>query len=336
MSELVQQLVDAQVDWWVERVSGDAYTHWVQDECQAFYLWAETQPMATLMPDDVLHRVLLRFVQQWPDSEQLLALMQTTLNVWIDALQEADTVYADILDEARFIAWLQHAAEQHEWRQHLLREVLGSGVYRQFITDMLYDGIRSYLLEENALAAKVPGVASIMKVGRWGLNKMPQFEQYAESTIKAYLDSNLQRTLRLSEDIVNRMLAPESLARIGRDVWREYSNYRLGQPIQGLQPSAVSETVAMAWQQWLSARQHRVVDVLVRAAVTAWQQQCDEQTVGAWLQGLGLKADVLALWWVDLTRPGLQQMIDDGYLQTRIRQQALAFYRSDAVEALLS
>ena len=65
-------------------------------------------------------------------------------------------------------------------------------------SDIVYQALSDYLVNENPLAKKVPGVSSLMKMGK-GLMESTGGNAAIESALKSYLHKNTQKIVDISE-----------------------------------------------------------------------------------------------------------------------------------------
>jgi len=133
--------------------------------------------------------------------------------------------------------------------------LVSSSIYTNQISSALYTGIKEYVLTENVLAQKVPGLASLIKLGTFAVNKtMKPLEAVVEKTIKAYIEANLGSTIRRSESSISEHFDEANIVELGDDVWASLAATRVPAYTQLIDGKDTADVVAIGRDFWLHFR----------------------------------------------------------------------------------
>ena len=325
-----------------------AHTEFLLARCSVQELPATLQTEITLLiahlsqrklHELVDHAQVLRLLQQellqrQPAPglrNQLKASIQRLLHNPILNQTEIGMILGDEDAERVMNTLLKH----EDLRKDIVHSLLASPVYSDVLSDLLYHSIKDYLLEENVLTKKVPGMASLMKIGKGMVERMGNLEESFEKTIKQYIRKNIRASVELSEQLIDKAFQGPRLREALRDALGQLRQQKIaliGQHIQSHDIEEGEEILNSLWNRW---RETPTASAVLEDLVQHWFELHTDQTLGQLLAELDF--DIL-----DFSReleaaasPVISLLRDNGYLQSRIESHLQPFYASDAVHALL-
>ena len=95
------------------------------------------------------------------------------------------TSLEELLNAREYDRIVDHVIELEDLRRQIVRAVLQNPSVVQLISDLIYHGVKSYLVDENALTKKVPGMSSLMKMGKGVMERMGSLDAALENTLKS-------------------------------------------------------------------------------------------------------------------------------------------------------
>ncbi len=213
-SSLINALRDAHKTHLTQQLQ--APEHWQAMMSQASALLTDV-PLGKLVDADSLCQVVDAWLQDALSAQGLQQVVtDVTLAVW-DAAERDDATLGELLREEHFEAILEQALQLQTLREKAVHAAMNHPLVSEMVSEMLYTGIKNFLLEENALA-KLPGVSSVMKMGRKSV--VGKAMGGMEESIRTYLQKNIRVTLKTGEQWLNKQLTNERIEQLARDGYR--------------------------------------------------------------------------------------------------------------------
>lgn len=210
--ELAEALQQAHVEHACQRLCAEDYWHDLLDQGAAIIA---DKPLGTLVDGEVLAQVVDDWLAHVATVEGLQPVIESVAHALLNHARQDPVTFGELLDEAQFEALLEQLLRLRSLRERTIHAVLNHPLISQMVSEMLYTGIKNFLLEENALA-KLPGVSSMMKLGRKSVGRAMGG---LEEPIRSYLRQNIRATLKTGEQWLNRELSNDRIAELARDAY---------------------------------------------------------------------------------------------------------------------
>lgn len=335
-AELLTQLCERHVAYTMAQLQPENLLGHLKAELAQGYLWLDAITLSELVDRQLIKDIGIRLLQNSPYTSQLHEMLVKGILEAVNAEANSGTTLTDIVPKSEFDAMVSHLAQFEKLRMDVIKAVLASPLYSRLISDVLYHGIKDYVMSDNMIAKKVPGVSSLMKMGAKTVNKaMPNIEAAAESTLKRYIESNINRTLTLSEKILNNSLDADNIKKVADHFWTAVADKEFAEAARYVKEEDVDRGVEMARNLWQEIRKTEYLQNLVAFVVDHVFDEYGGRKVKENLEALGFdEAYVLG----ELSQavpnmvgnPSVQQ-----FIAARVRSQLEAFYQSqDALSVM--
>lgn len=330
------QLRDAHVEHVMRNLSGETLAQQVALEVEALFERLQTTTISEIISSERVEAYLVNLVQTAPITP---AARDTVVAIG-QALRAADhnrhVRLSEFLSRPHYDRVVQQLAELDELRAQLIRSVMSSPLYGGLISDVLYYGIKDYLLSENNVAMKVPGMGSLMKLGKGVLDKAaPNLEQAAEKAIKGYIKSNIQRTLSISEKFLDNALNSTNIVKVSDHFWTLANEATLVDVVKRLPEDQWEKSAALIEEVWRDVRLSPHLAAWIARGVQAFYQENGEKAIAPLLSDLGYDK----AWITAHVQQWLPELLERGvvkdYLRERVKAQLTAFYQSDVAVAAI-
>lgn len=120
-----------------------------------------------------------------------------------------------LLPKSSYLNLVRQFTEDEKNQDHLIRSLVTSPVYKEFISELLYNSFRDFLLEENFFTQKVPVAGKLFRVGQnVASNTISMFSatsKKVETAIKKTIEKNLGVTEQYTYSILKRIINPKTL-----------------------------------------------------------------------------------------------------------------------------
>ncbi len=335
MHPLAQTLLDAHTRQLLQQLSTEQLQQTVPSEIDALVTALADHPLATLVDLEALKRLLRQQVLQQPATE---LLRQTSLDLARRLLAlplQGQTRAADLINSRHVESLIDRLLDLEDLRRDVVNAVLASPVYSDVLSDLLYNGIRDYLLEDNILTKKVPGMSSLMKLGKGMVNRMGGLEEGIERTIKQTIAKNLRASLELSEQLIEKACKGPRLRQALIEAWKKARDLNLDSFIAYIGERELIDAESILNTFWEDVRQTPYAAALLDAIVDALADSLGSLPLAQVLTRQALDVATIGREILACIEPALTQLRQSGHLEQRLRAHLSLFYASPEVAQLL-
>lgn len=337
MDQMIMQLLEAHVQHELAGLKPKKLRQTVREEVAALFRWSRATKLRELITPEQVLGLIARNVVERPLPAAVSDLATAMSRQVLASRHNASTTVADICPRRSFDAVVARIAGLKDARKSFIHRLVTSSVYTEQISDVLFTGIKEYLLTENILAQKVPGLASLIKLGKFAVNKtMRPLEAAVEKTVKAYIEGNLGNTIRRSEQSINDYFDEERIAAIGGAVWEAVGKRRIAEFTRILEGGDMDALVATGLDFWLHFRKTAYFKAIHTELVHAFFARYADAELSILAADFGITEKIVADELVHGLGHGVDKALASGYLEQRIRAHLEDFYRSPEATRLLT
>ena len=337
MNEAIRALLEAHVQHELARFSARRVRQTLRSEVSMLFVWLGTARLRDLMTPEQVSGLIARQVVHRPLPGAIAETAMAMSRRALESTANRNTALADICSRPVFDAALAKMAGLEDARRDLIHRLVSSTVYSQQISEALFTGIKDYLLTENILAQKVPGLASLIKLGKFAVNKTLQpLEAAVEKTVKAYIEHNLGSTIRRSEQSINAYFDQNRISALGNKVWEGVASRPISDYSGLLDGNDMDDLVAIGLDFWLQFRKTPYFEAIYTDLVRAFFEQHGDKPLAALLADFGVTEKHAVSELAQLLVPAVAATLADGYLERRIRNQLESFYEAPATATLIA
>lgn len=337
MEAAIEKILEAHVQHELARFNSRKLQGSIREEVAAAFQWAKTIKLGELVSADQIAALIHRNVVALPlapaVSELAIAMAQRVLA----APANERTTLEDICPRPSYDAALAKLGRMEGVRRDLVHRMVNSSVYTEQISNALYAGIKEYLLTENLLAQKVPGLASLIKLGKFAVDKtMKPLEAMVEKTVKAYIEANLGNTIRRSEASINAHFAPDRIVELGDQLWDGIGPCPLVVYTLLVDGKDMDDFVTIGRDFWLHFRKTPYFKAIYTDLVQTFFDKYEDVPLSRLASDFGVNQKVVTRELSLLLAKGVEAAAASGFLEQRIRARLEDFYRSPQAMALLA
>lgn len=320
-------LLSAHVDYELQQYAPERLPAVVQDEVAALYAWLATIRVADLVHPPQLTAWLQRNVLERPLPPAVVDFVQENLIVALELVQDDQTHVQDILTKPAFDRAVAAVGELGEMRRQIIHQVVSSSVYSRLVANVLYYGIKTFLVTENGMARAIPGATSLLRLSQNALNAtVPQVEKNVDKQLVAFIDDNIQQTVAESENFLDSTLDAELVRRMGDELWESLSSTTLARLTRTLDKNAITAGSDVLQDIWQHLRTSALAQDITQAVVRSFFLRYGKQDVRALLEQIGLDEATAREELLALVAPVIEQARTSGYLEARLRARLAPFY----------
>lgn len=320
-------LLAAHIQYELEQYAPERLPAVVQDEIAALYTWLATRKVADLLQPQQLTTWIQRNVLARPLPPAVVDFVKENLIVALELMQDDQTPVQEILPKPAFDRTVAALSQLGEMRRQLIHEIVSTSVYSRLVANVLYYGIKTFLVTENGMARAIPGATSLLRLSQNALNAtVPGVEKNVDKQLVAFIDDNIQQTVAESEDFLNRTLDAALIQHMGDELWESLSGATLARLSSTLDKDAVGAGSEVVQEVWEHLRTTALAEDVVQAVVRSFFLRYGKQDARTLLDQLGLGEKTVAEEFLALAAPWVEQARTGGYLEQRIRARLTPFY----------
>lgn len=334
MHTTAQALLDAHARHVMKQLSGKALDALIDEEVALACDWLAARPVTALADAPLVRDFLLRNVFAITPDERLLDQIGTLATRALGSPLNAKTRVDAILDAREYQLIADRLIALEDVRTELVHAVMQNPAITHLVSDIIYNGIKNYLAENSNIAKKLPGMASLMKVGKGMMERMGT-DSVVENALKSYVRHNTRATMEMSERLVLQALETSRLKAASHKLWQHLHTKHLAVATRPVGEKQVREVVEIGEALWNHFRQTRYAHGLLGELVDAWFEKWGKEPALAVLETIGLDRARLPAEVKKFLEPLLKELVGSGHLEARVRAHLEVFYSSKEVNKLL-
>ncbi|MFT6564230.1 MAG: hypothetical protein ACJAY5_000981 [Actinomycetes bacterium] len=324
-----QEMLDAHVAFELERLSGQGLAESIAQEVPALFDWLDSVTLNDLGTPKMATKIFLSYTSTadlTPEAAQLVGHIARSVH---EAAAKNESRLGDVISEDSFTQGAQRVARMAELRAAVTTQITTNEVYASLISHVLYQGIKNYLQAENVIARKVPGASTLMRMGQNAISTAaPKLEQAVDRQLTAFVNSNIQDSIRDSKTYLDKVLDDELILAVANEVWESNASSTIAELAELVPADAVDDFVAAGNVAWVHLRTTELFGDVTQKAIAALFAEYGDQPVGELLGHVGFGPAVGTSLGTDVLTPIFDKAAADGYLEERIRLRLAAFYDS--------
>ncbi|HET8705467.1 MAG TPA: hypothetical protein VFM46_04110 [Pseudomonadales bacterium] len=335
MHPVAQQLMDAHVQHILNKLAGEKLEQLLDIEVEAFCDWLSQRNVDELLREAQISEFIQRNVLEKEPTDLLITQVKKILWAAVQSPLNKETEYQHLLSSQEFQYVVEKGIDLEALRKDVIRAVMESPVYSQLLSDVLYHGIKDFVLEENVIAKKVPGVSSLVKMGQGIMSKMGGVDSAIEGLIKSYIQKNIENSVELSQKFLDKSLDENRIRTVAQQFWENVKFKNLSAGAAYIDVSDFDDFAFIAKNIWNHLRQTDYARQLVKELVHEWFQQWGRENVLNLLENLGVSRGQIVAEVKIMAVPLINEGLLSGFIEERIRAQLEPFYSGEAVTAIL-
>ncbi|OZG70750.1 hypothetical protein BTA51_24515 [Hahella sp. CCB-MM4] len=332
-----QQLLELHLKHEMDAFDTDRFMAWADEEIRRLYVWLSAIPLNHLVDADQIKKEIEKNVVERDVPPAVAECAGEASTRLFTSEMHGNTKVREIFSTKLFEEFIDKLLELQEQRHNGLNTLIDLPIYKELISNVLYQAILRYIYETNFLSKNVPGVSSMVKMGRKVVNRTaPKLENTVEESVKSYIASNLGFLLRKSKTFLNESMTDEQLKSSAMDLWDLVEDKRLGDIQQGMDSLDLSEFVVLGYEFWLAFRKTSYFRDSYELVVDYVFEKYGESELGLLFEDFQITPERI-LEEVERFAPRLLTVMrSSGHLEGVIRRRLESFYHSVEIEALLS
>lgn len=326
-------LMQAQIDFLLRELDGETLTSHLAAEAEAYCDLIENVSVQQLFPEKLVIGWIERNVLGYSPTDALREQAVMLIELGLNNPSHQQMPMRQLINRQIYDLMVERLVARPGLRREVIHSVLDSPLYTDLLSDVLYRSIADYLMSENPLARNVPGVSSLMKVGKGVIGRIGSLESTVEQAIKSYIQRNIRSTVALSESLLVKALSDQNIRLFADQLWPRLEAYELGQATRHLEIQGMSYMAVVFWNQ---IRKTDFMKQQVGYLVQAWFKRSGERPAMDVLEELGITREQIVREVIAVGQPLITAWVRSGHIERRAREHLQRFFDAPETRALFS
>ena len=335
MSQL-QKLLNAHIEYEVAAWKGEKLNNNLKLEIESFYdmiieIEAEKFIDKKTILDYVKSYINSREIEK--EAEDLVLSLAEATHTLISKNQEPLT---SLFTKNIFEDSMNMGMGMKELRKDIIHTVINSPVYTKMISSVMYNAIADFVGGENSFAKNVPGAFSLFKMGQDFLGNIPGVQAGIEKNLTAFIQSNLQNSLKQSEKLLNQELDAKTSKELTDEIWNFISAKKISDLQHYADKDDIKKILAVTKAEWNHIKASplllQIIESHIDIILTRYKGKKINELLSLYkIQKSDITDNLVSLLGNYISMPEIQ-----AHLQKRITLRLERFYISEKAKSILS
>lgn len=333
---LADRLLDAQVRWLLDEVSGDRFAEVVARDVAAVLEVAATVPAGDVVGVEQLETTVATVVDKVGGS----AVLADTVGVFADAIYDSiaaneDHTLGELVEREPVEALLQKIVDMHRTQERVLERLTDSPLVATVASKFVDKLVGDFVEANRQRAEKIPGMGTLMSIGQSAADRARKAAE-SNTILGDMAGKGAMYALKRTNNAIREMLRDAPV----HDATMEFWDLHADEPISGLREyltkQDLNELVQLCYRIAVTTREKEYFGLLVDECVQVFHEKYRDHTLAAVLGELGLTGEDII---TEILRYGpavVEAAKRDGVLEQLLRERLEPFYYSDEVLKILS
>lgn len=335
-SPLRSALLELHIKHELQQLEGSKFLELCDQEIQFIFTELQSAQLTDIVQADQINKVIFDNVVEAPIPGAIAEIAGEAADALFNSKSHRNTKLKQIISKKSYIEFIDKALELKEQRKQGIDKIIDLPIYADLISGILYQSIVRYIYDNNMLSKNIPGVSSILKMGRNAVNKAaPKLGSGLEDSIRGYISDSLELILVESKAFLDESVSDEELKVSAIELWDVLENKKLAEFQEGMSSLDLSEFISLGYDFWLSFRKSKYFKHSYETIVTYFFDKYGNQPLQVLMDDLEITPE-RTLEYIQLFAPkALQALKETGLLEALIRRHYESFYNSDEIITLL-
>jgi hypothetical protein len=307
----------------------DAFLAWLRPELEAQLGLARSMPLGAFVSAEQVKSVIARNVVENEIPGAVAEVAGEAATHLFSSDLHKNRPLQEILPTKHFEEFVDKVLELPEQRKNGINHIIELPVYKDLISGVLYQAIMRYIYEENVFSKKVPGVSSMMKLGKQMLDKRaPKLEGAVEENVRAYISNNLVFILKESKAFLKNSLTEEDIKASTMELWDTIEQTPMSEFQKGMDSIDLSEFVVLGYEFWKTFRTSSYFKESYELIVDYFFQIYGDSPLGTLLDDFMISSDKMMTELEVFAPQVLKTLKENGQIEQFLRRRLESFYFS--------
>lgn len=333
---LAQQLLDAEVAFWLANLKGKKLEKLVRDELQIVVERLDEVTLDQAVAREKVKATARRYAVDMEIGGAIPELFGEIARVIFEFRASTSTTLGEVVPDQVATEFIEKIFEPDGMLAHVLDNLRNSDAFQQFLGDVVFTVLKGYLLEQNNLMKWNTVATGTRKVRQWLSSKAPELSDTLEERARQWLDSGVASSLAMVNEALDHDHYRETALNSALAFWDVARQWPLSQYRNYLSEQDLQEFMVMGYEFWLSFRDTDYLKACIDLGVDFFFDKYGPVSLRELLDDLGVSDDMI-IGEIEQYAPDLAGLLTRlGLTEAFLRRHLGRFYASKPVLTILS
>jgi len=308
-----------------------------KNESTILFDWIRQLPLNQFVSADQVKNVIQRNVVEENIPGAIAEIAGEAANRLFTSEYHQNSPLNALFSRSQYEELIDKLLELKEQRNNGLDKVIDLPIYGDLISGILFKSILRYIYESNLISKKIPGVSSMLKMGRNVVNKTaPKLGSGIEDSVKSFISDSLDFILDESKSFLENSVTDEQLKSSAMELWSILESKPLSEFQKGMDSLDLSEFVALGYDFWLQFRKSEYFKNSYETVVDYFFEKYGDKDFSELLDDINITPERVLIEVENFAPMALETLTKSGQLESILRRHLERFYHSEEALNCLS
>ena len=336
ISPMAQQLLEMHLRYEMQCFKHDNFIELCTTEAEFLLEAVSKIQLNTVVSPEQIKKVINENVVKASIPGAIAEVAGEAADALFNAKSHQETRLNQVFTKKDFEEFVDKALELKQQRDKGLNRLIELPIYSELISGILYQAILRYICDSNLISKNVPGVSSMLKMGRNVMSKTaPKLGSNLEESVRSFIEESLDFILEESKKFLEDSITDEQIKESAMELWETVENKPLSEFQQGMNSLDLSEFIALGYDFWLKFRKSEYFIKSYETIVDYFFERYGEQDIKMLLEDFDISKKRLIEPIKIFAPKALETFKENGILEELLRRHLEGFYHSKEVEMIV-
>lgn len=332
---LAQQLLDAQVQYWLQQLSSDRLSTLVKEEITYIYQQMDAMTLSESVDAEKVKATAHRYALEMEMGGGIPELFGEIANLVYEHPVQDDTTIGAIVNHQLAHEFLEKTFEAGGVIDRILQNIQHSEAFQAFLTDVILLALKGYVLEENAIVRRLPFLSdSLNKLKNLLDERMTNVQDSIQQATRTLLTASIENTLAMLDQLLDQDVYRDQALIATQNLWDEIRHWPVSKFRDFTTETDLQEWMVLGYEFWRAFRETDYLKSIIDTAVDFVFDKYGEETLQKLLSDLGVTHDMIESEILRYSDDLASLVIRKGMAETMIRRHLERFYFNPSTLAL--
>lgn len=333
---LARQLLDAQLQFWLQELSPARLSHWLGEDILYLYAQLDNITLNEAVNADKIKTTAHRYALEMEYGGGIPELFGEIANLIYEHPAHDVTTVGAAFGNRAIREFIEKAFEPDGAVEQVIRTVQRSAPFQVFIADVVMLVLKGYLLEENNAVRKVPLLATaIQRIRDLVDERLPMMQEGITVATRRIVGASINNTLEALDDLLDKDSYRDETLIATLNLWDDICQKPISEFRTVTSEEDLQEWMVLGYEFWRSFRQTEYLKTIIDTAVDFVFAKYGDESLQKILADFGISATMVESEILHYADDLAGVLIEKGVAETLLRRQLERFYFNGDTLALL-
>ena len=331
-----RQLLDAQVNFWLQELAPDRLAAIVREEIAYLYAELDRISLNDAVSAAKIRATAHRYALEMEIGGAIPELFGEIANLVYEHPAQYDTRISDIFSSRVAQDFIDKVFESGSLLDQAVRQIQLSGPFKTFLADVVLLALKGYLQEQNRALDSTPVIgAGLRRLREFMDARLPSLQDGIEEASHGLLERSIGNTLGLLDEVLDQDQYREQALSATLNLWDDISTWPLSRLRDFASENDLQELMVLGYEFWREFRETNYLTSIIDAGVDFFFAKYGEDSLQKIISEMGVTYEMIESEILNYSSDIASVALNQGIAQTMLRRRLERFYFSAETLALL-